>query len=85
MTNAEFDVLDELYFLCSYHDLAKSLDMSDEVIKSTLDKLLGRGWVKCFLSPTEEIELDISNLETEYRKYHYLATKAGLRAHNSNF
>lgn len=84
MTNAEFDVLDELYFIRSYKDLAESLDMSDAVLKATLEKLLTRDWVKCYISPTEEIELDIRELETEYRKYHYLATKAGLRAHNTN-
>lgn len=85
MTNAEFDVLDELYFLRSYKDLADSLDMSDDLIRATLERLLKRTWIKCYSSPIEEIELDIKKLETEYWKYHYLATKAGLRAHNSNY
>lgn len=84
MTNAEFDVLDELYFIRSYKELGKSLDIRDAILISTLQKLLDRGWVSCYISPSEEIEMDIRKLETEYWKYHYLATKAGLRAHNSN-
>lgn len=84
MTNAEFDILDELYFIRTYKDLVESLDMSKVILKSTFEKLLKRGWIKCYISPIEEIELDIKNLEKEYWKYHYLATKAGLRAHNSN-
>ena len=85
MTDAEFDILDELYFLQSYKDLTKSLDMSDGEIKSALEKLIIKGWVKCYISPTAEIELDIGELEKEYWNYHYLATKAGLLAHNSNY
>ncbi len=84
MTNAEFDILDELYFIRSYKDLVESLDMSKVILKSTLEKLLKRGWISCYVSPIEEIELDNKNLEKEYWKYHYLATKAGLGAHNSN-
>jgi DNA-binding MarR family transcriptional regulator len=85
MTNAEFDVLDELYFLQAYKELVETLKMSDSELKSILENLLKRGWIKCYLSPLEEKELDISDLEKEYWNYHYLATKAGLLAHNSNF
>ena len=85
MTNVEFDVLDELYFLLSYKVLVKTLDMNEDVLKSTLGNLLKRGWVKCYISPTEEIEFNIINFKKEYWNYHYLATKAGLMAHNSNF
>ncbi len=85
MTNAEFDVLDELYFLQSYKSLIQALKMNDTELTSTLEILLKRGWIKGYLSPQEEKELDISELEKEYWNYHYLATKAGLLAHNSNF
>ncbi len=84
MTNAEYDVLDELYFIRSYKDLAESLDMSEVDLKLTLEKSLSRGWIKCYISPIEEIEPYIRKLESEYWKYHYLATKAGLCANNSN-
>ena len=85
MTNAEFDVLDELYFLQAYKELVETLKMSDSELKPILENLMKRGWIKCYLSPFEEKELDISDLEKEYWNYHYLATKAGLLAHNSNF
>ena len=85
MTDNEFDLLDELYFLQSYPYLVKTLNMSEDVIHSTLDILLKKGWIKCYISPTEEIDFDISKFEKEYWNYHYLATKAGLLAHNSNY
>lgn len=85
MTDNKFDLIDELYFIQSYQYLAKTLDVNDEDIKLTLEGLLKRGWINCYISPTKEIEFDIKNFEKEYRNYHYLATKAGLLAHNSNY
>lgn len=85
MTNIEFDVLDELYFIQSYANLAKALKLSDENLKSTLCNLLEKEWIKCFSSPTEEIEFESNEFEKDYWKYHYLANKAGLLAHNSNY
>ncbi len=85
MTDLEFDVLDELYFLQPYSHLLKTLDMGEEEIKSTLRELLEKGWVKCYKSPSEELDLDQVDFENSFAKYHYLASKAGLLAHNSNF
>jgi hypothetical protein len=82
MTNAEFDVLDELYFLQTYEYLTKSLNMSDEKLKSTLKKLVEKGWVKCYRSPTEEIAFESESFETAFCNYYYLASKQGLLAHN---
>ncbi len=83
MTDKEFDLLDELYFIRSYQYLSKTLDVNDEDLKLTLEGLLKRGWINYYISPMEEIEFDIRDFEKEYRNYHYLATKAGLLAHNS--
>ena len=85
MTTIEFDVLDELYFLQSYKDLIKILKLPDKAIKEVLQELLKKGWVKCYISPTEELIFQSTEFERDYRNYHYLATKAGLLAHNSNF
>lgn len=85
MTNTEFDVLDELYFLQSYQYLIKTLGISDDTLKITLRSLLEKGWLKCYRSPTEEIEFERDAFEKEYWNYHYLATKAGLLAHNSSY
>jgi len=85
MTEIEFDVLDELYFLQSYEYLVKTLKMDDAKLKPTLISLLEKGWVKCYRTPNDEIEFDNSEFESEYWNYHYLASKAGLLAHNSNY
>ena len=85
MTTNEFDVLDELYFLQSYEDLIKTLKLPNKTIKEALLELIKKGWLKCYISPTEELTFESTEFERDYRNYHYLATKAGLLAHNSNF
>lgn len=85
MTTIEFDVLDELYFLQSYDFLIKTLKLTDEPLREVLRELLKKGWLKCYSSPIEELTFESSEFERDYQNYHYLATKAGLLAHNSNF
>ena len=85
MTDIEFDVLDNLYFLQSYKYLTDTLHVGDDVLKDTLRKLLERGWLRCYSSPTNEIEFERAAFEKDYWNYQYLASKAGLLAHNSNF
>ena len=83
MTEIEFEVLDELYFLQSYQYLINTLKMEDDNLKETLSILITKGWVRCYRSPTEEVDFEHSIFEKNYRNYHYLASKAGLLAHNS--
>ena len=85
MTTIQFDVLDELYFLQSYDYLTRTLKLNDKILKETLEELLKKGWIKCYSSPTEEPMSESLEFEKHYWNYHYLATKAGLFAHNSNF
>ena len=85
MNNIEFDILDELYFIQSYDHLKITLKFSDELLKQSLRRLIAQGWVTCFSSPTEELAFESDEFEKDYRNYHYLATKAGLLAHNSNY
>jgi len=85
MTTIQFDVLDELYFLQSYDYLTKTLKLNDKILKETLEELLKKGWIKCYSSPTEELMPESLEFGKNYANYHYLATKAGLIAHNSNF
>ena len=82
MSEAEFDVLDELYFVQQYRHLLVGLEMEDAELKSVLTALIDKGWVKCFLSMEEEALLQELQMDTKYREYFYLATKAGLMAHN---
>ncbi len=84
MSDLEFDVLDELYFVVPFSHLQRELDIEEPVLKDTLLKLLAKGWIKCFLSASEEAVSEEIDLENRYSKYFYLASKAGLLAHNGH-
>ncbi len=83
MTNHEFDVLDELYFVTSFQVLKEHVSLSEPELKQTLGQLLEKQWVKCFKSASEELLSNEVNFERDYKHYFYLATKTGLLAHNS--
>lgn len=83
MSDLEFDVLDELYFVQPFSYLQDELELDEEDLKQTLKLLLSKSWIKCFKNTTDEVltieELDFEN---QYKKYYYLASKKGLLAHN---
>jgi hypothetical protein len=83
MTDTEFEVLDELYFIESFDSLVKTLSMPEAQLKAVLAGLLEKGWIKCLSSATGDLPSDQEGFESQYKKYYYLATKAGLLAHNS--
>jgi len=85
MTDKEFDILDELYFLQSYRVLRNLIKMPEEDLRDELMSLFLKGWIRCYKNPEEEIDFDASRFKMEYQKYYYLASKEGLLAHNSNF
>jgi hypothetical protein len=84
MSDLEYDVLDELYFVQSFKHLREVLKWNDEVLKDTIEKLLHKEWIRCYVSPTEELFGDDIDFETRYHTYYYLASKSGLFAHNSS-
>lgn len=83
MSDLEYDVLDQLYFVQSFIQLNESLHWDEDMLRDTLEKLLKKGWIKCYSSPTEGIPEDEIDFPIQYRKYFYLATKEGLFAHNT--
>lgn len=83
MTDNEYDVIDELYFVQPYQYLKDNLSMTDEVLIATLQGLIDKGWVKCFEGIDSEEVVDNPSLTSHYKKYRYLATKAGLLRHTS--
>jgi hypothetical protein len=83
MSDLEYDVIDELYFVQSFVQLKNTLSWEDDMLRDTLRKLLEKGWIKCYINPTEEIFEEEIDFETTYRRYYYLASKSGLFAHNS--
>jgi hypothetical protein len=84
MSDLEYDVLDELYFVQSFSHLKDVLQWDDGVLKDTIEKLLQKEWIRCYASPTEELFGDDIDFETRYHTYFYLASKSGLFAHNSS-
>jgi len=85
MSDNEFDLIDELYFIIPYSILERSVELTGDILKSTFKDLLQKGWINCYNSPIDEIAFDIVFLEKGYRNYHYLATKKRLLAHNGKY
>lgn len=83
MTDLEFDVLDELYFVITFEDLRNTLSIEEEELQKVLYGMIEKGWVKCMRSFTEEALPLNDDFIHNYHNYQYLATKAGLLAHNS--
>jgi predicted transcriptional regulator len=83
MTDEEFDIIDELYFISPFDELMKNLKMEESELVKALLGLIRKGWVKCLEKETDN-ELEAGgNFAAEFKKYNYLAAKAGLLAHNS--
>ena len=80
MTDQEFELLDELYFVTSFQDLINILDWDSSELKVILESLLEQGWIKALKSPDGDVieEVDVSELNA----YYFLATKEGLMMHN---
>lgn len=85
LTENEFLILDELYFVTSYQEVLQQLSMDAEVFHKTLISLLEKGFViqlkynasiKDFerLEQAEHATLEISS---------YVASRQGLLIHNS--
>jgi hypothetical protein len=82
MSDEEFDVLDELYFVQPYAFLQETLGWEDKRLLETLTLLVEKGWVKCFTEPDQEC-FEAIHLEEVGKELLYLATKKGLMAHTT--
>lgn len=85
MSDREFDVLDELYFLQSFSALERRVTPAGKELAEILQHLIEKGWVRCYCAPEDEIKFDQGSFWKEYHKYYYLASKEGLLAHNGSF
>ena len=83
MEDWEFDLIDELYFVTSYAELVDKLPEYNDKLQEYLLKLLKKGWIKVFKKESDEEVLELELFNINYKKYNYLATKAGLLEHNS--
>ncbi len=82
MTDKEFEVIDELYFVTSYSNLFSQVDLEEDELKTTLKELIGKNWVRCMKSMSEEIATEEFDFENQFKSYFYLASKVGLLIHN---
>jgi len=82
LTDIEYNILDELYFVTPYLELKEETQLEDEELKNGLSTLIHRGLVKVYRSIDEELASEQANLAQEYQSYFYLATKKGLFEHN---
>jgi len=83
MTDEEFDILNELYFLISFKELGDSCSLNSEKLKIILWNMIIKGWVNCFKNYDQEIVPTKEEFEYQFINYHYLASKKGLLAHNA--
>ena len=83
MTDLEYEILDEMYFVISFQELMDTLSLTEMDLKDSLASLLQRGYIKCFSNVSDEIPPERVDFENNYRNYHYLASKQGLFAHNT--
>lgn len=82
MTDVEFDIIDELYFVTAYVDLKEATEFTDEELKANLIHMAQKGWVRVYKTVDEESEIDQLDLENSFQSYYYLASKKGLFEHN---
>lgn len=82
MTDLEYDVLDELYFVTPFSQLRDTLELEESELKNVLQGLLRKGWLKCFSDQNNELSADETDFPNQFKEYFYLATKAGLLAHH---
>ena len=83
MSDQEFDVMDELYFVQSFDEVQEASGLDAETLPQVLEQLLEKGWIQCLRNRQAELAEPAINKPEDYRQYFYLATKAGLMAHNS--
>lgn len=84
MTDTEFAILDELYFVTSYKDLRSTISLTDEELCQGLQALLQKGYIRILYPDQDtEQEYDATQFGKHCHDYFYLATKAGLVVHNS--
>jgi threonine synthase len=83
MSDLEFDLIDNLYFVQRFETLCTALEIEQEELKKMLFQMVQQEWVKVMDMQTDEEILDAAVWTKNYSGYFYLATKKGLLAHNT--
>lgn len=83
MTDKEFDVLDELYFLTSFQELQENCGIPSDKLASLLWEMITKEWINCFKNYDQEFVPEKDEFQAQFGNYHYLASKKGLLKHNA--
>ncbi|MFT6866108.1 MAG: DNA-binding MarR family transcriptional regulator [Cyclobacteriaceae bacterium] len=83
MTDDEFNVLDELYFVRSYTELKGLVSYADEALIPILKSLNEKDWIKFLINMDDEWAANLELTDQQFIESYFLATKKGLLAHNS--
>lgn len=85
MNELEFQIMDEVYFLCSFQQLLQVFGCNDEKLSDSLVELLKKDFIQQLVF--DDDEKDYLKLESpdfsRIKSASYVATKKGLLEHNS--
>lgn len=85
MNDLEFQIMDEVYFLCSFQQLLQVIGCDEEKLNDSLIELLNKNFIQQLVF--DEDEKDYLKLESpdfsRIKTASYVATKKGLLEHNS--
>ena len=82
MTNIEYAIIDELYFVISFKELLAQLDFDKELLENELRKLYQKGWIRIYDGIDKELENHVL-LDESFSKYRFFVSEKGLSEHNS--
>lgn len=83
MNDQEFDVLEELYFTLDFDQLREEVGMEAAELKALLVGLHAKGYLKYLDKASETEQKAPLQLDTDFSKFRYVASKKGLMAHNN--
>ncbi len=83
MTDNEFDLLDELYFVQSFEVIKDALNWEKELLKETLFSLYKKDFIKILIEHDVDFSDTIDSYEMfDWENKYFLASKKGLLLHN---
>jgi hypothetical protein len=82
ISDIEFEILDNLYFLTTFEELKSIVLLKSEDLKEKLFELKTKGFIK-ILDEKGINEIEINKFTQELSKHSFLITKTGLLLHNS--
>ena len=84
VTDPEFDLLDELYFVTPFRTLLEKTGLPAPELESHLRGLLEQGLIRSFWpDPDTELAYETTSFGAIARDASYLASKEGLLQHNT--